>query len=267
MNAFNHAELSAIRFNQPPASLDLAPVELLEVLLKRYFGVEYRPIVSVQAGEVTGYQAAARFWTRDMRPLDTGRMFAHLHQNPLLLFHTELQMKRLQIERFPFGQHAANQLMLDLDIDSFMEAEQESSNPFIELFKLYSWSERELVINLVENRRTDTADAGRSQRVIELLQQNGIAVAMEDAGVRWGTFSLSAFLDASIIKFNGAGLQRLNASAAEATVDWLVSAARRIGVQTLMSGISDCQQFEWAKRLGVDCVQGRLFERQSVAVR
>lgn len=265
MNAFNHAELSAIRFNQPLAPLGLSPVELLEVLLEQNFGVEYRPIVSVQAEEVTGYQAAARFWARDMRPLDTGRMFAYLHQNPLLLFHTELQMKRRQIERFPLGQHAANQLMLDLDIDSFMEAEQEPSNPFIELFKLHSWSERELVINLVENHHT--ADAGRSQRVIELMQQNGIAVAMEDAGVRWGMFSLSAFLDASIIKFNGLELQRLNASAAEATVDWLVSAARRVGVQTLMSGISDCHQFEWAKRLGVDCVQGRLFERQNIAIR
>jgi len=80
-------------------------------------------------------------------------------------------------------------------------------------------------------------------------------------------FSLSAFLDASIIKFNGMELQRLNESAAEATVDWLVSAARRIGVQTIMSGVSDCQQFEWAKRLGVDCVQGRLFNRQNVAIR
>jgi len=265
MNAFSHAELSAISVEELASPQSLSPAEMLDVLLGQNFGVEYQPIVSVQAGEVAGYQAAARFWTRDMHPLDTNLMFAHLHQNPLLLFYTELQMKKLQIDRFPFGHHAANWLMLDLDIDSFMEANQGINNPFIDLFKLHSWSERELVINLVENHHT--ADAYRSQRVIELLQQNGIAVAMEDAGVRWGMFSLSAFLDASIIKFNGMELQRLNESAAEATVDWLVSAARRIGVQTIMSGVSDCQQFEWAKRLGVDCVQGRLFDRQNVAIR
>lgn len=265
MNAFSHEELSAVGAHPPVMSQSLAPVDMLEVLLGRHFGVEYQPIVSVQAEEVTGYQASARFRTADMRLLDTGRMFAHLHQNPLLLFHTELQMKKLQIERFPFGSHAANQLMLDLDIDSFMEAEQEPANPFVELFKQHSWSECELVINLVENRHA--ANIGRSQRVTELLQQNGIAVAMEDAGVRWDMLSLSAFLDAAVIKFNGAELQRLNASVAEATVDWLVNAARRIGVQTLMTGISDCRAFEWARRLGVDCVRGSLFDRQNVAIR
>lgn len=155
--------------------------------------------------------------------------------------------------------------MLDLDIDSFVEGGQSLFNPFLSLFKSHAWSERELVINLVENHHT--ADADRSQRVIELLQQSGTAVAMEDVGVRWGMFSLSAFLDTSIIKFNGAELKRLNESAAKATVDWLVSAARRIGVETIMAGVSDCQDFEWARRLGVDCVQGELFTRQTVSVR
>jgi EAL domain-containing protein (putative c-di-GMP-specific phosphodiesterase class I) len=103
--------------------------------------------------------------------------------------------------------------------------------------------------------------------MIALLQQSGTAIALEDVGVRWGMFSLSAFLDASVIRFNGAGLRALNEKAAQATVDWLVSAARRIGVQTIMSGVDACDQFDWAKRLGVDCVQGRLFERQSIQMR
>ncbi len=265
MNAFCDLELSALIGDALIAPQDLSATNMLDVLLNKRFGVEYQPIVSVQAEEVVGYQASARFWTKELQPLDTGKMFAHLHQNPLLLFHTELEMKKLQIAKFPFKDHGANWLMLDLDIDSFVEGGQSLSNPFLSLFKSHAWSERELVINLVENHHT--ADADRSQRVIELLQQSGTAVAMEDVGVRWGMFSLSAFLDASIIKFNGAELKRLNESAAKATVDWLVSAARRIGVETIMAGVSDCQDFEWARRLGVDCVQGELFTRQTVSVR
>jgi EAL domain-containing protein (putative c-di-GMP-specific phosphodiesterase class I) len=265
MNAFSQAELSILATEEVVSPQSLSPTEMLDVLMAQRFGVEYQPIISVQAEEIVGYQASARFWTKDMRVLDTGQMFAHLHQNPLLLFHTELEMKKLQIAQFPFKSHGANWLMLDLDIDSFVEGGQTLSNPFLALFKSHAWSERELVINLVENHHK--ADADRSQRVIELLQKSGTSVAMEDVGVRWGMFSLSAFLDASIIKFNGMELKRLNETAAKATVDWLVSAARRIGVQTIMSGVSDCEQFEWARRLGVDCVQGSLFARQSVAIR
>ena len=261
MNAFNHVELRALALSQDVDPGELQPNEVLDIILSRRFGVEYRPIVEVQTGEVFGYQASARFWTKEQRMINAGRMFACLHKNPLLLFHTELELKKLQIAQFP----CSGWLMLDLDIDSFMEGGESQQNPFLQLFKEQAWSERELIINVVENH--NMADAHRSQRMIELLQQSGTAVALEDIGVRWGMFSLSAFLDASVIKFNGLALKALNESAAQATLNWLVSAARRIGVQTILDGVSTCEQFDWARRMGVDCVQGSLFARQVIEVR
>ncbi len=264
MNAFSAHEYTALT-QVPIFPESLLPQDILDILIKRRFGVSYQPIISVQAEEVVGYQASARFWTAEHQAVDTGRLFAHLHQNPLLLFHTELELKRLQISAFPFNHQGGGWLMLDLDIDSFIEGGESLDNPFIALFKSHAWTDRDLVINLVENHHT--ADGQRSQHVIALLQQSGTAVALEDMGVRWGMFSLSAFLDASIVKFNGAALKAMNAEAAQAVVDWLVSAARRIGVQTLMSGIHDCESFEWARKLGVDCVQGPLFARQTIELR
>jgi EAL domain-containing protein (putative c-di-GMP-specific phosphodiesterase class I) len=84
---------------------------------------------------------------------------------------------------------------------------------------------------------------------------------MPEGAIRWGMFSLSAFLDASIIKLNSEELRLAGNSVVKQTVTWMVSAARRIGVHTLMAGVSDCQEFEWAKRMGVDYVQGALFDR------
>ena len=261
MNAFNRSEIHALTFSQEVDPCELQANEVLDIVLSRRFGVEYQPIVEVQAGEIVGYQAAARFWTKDQRILNAGRMFACLHKNPLLLFHVELELKKLQISQFP----GSGWLILDLDIDSFFEGGASLQNPFLQLFKEYAWSDCELIINVVENH--NMADAHRSQRMIELLQQSGTAVALEDIGVRWGMFSLSAFLDASVIKFNGLALKALNESAAQATLDWLVSAARRIGVQTILDGVSTCEQFDWARRMGVDCVQGSLFARQVIQVR
>lgn len=261
MNAFTAMERQVLAISQPVEVDHLRADEILDVLLSRRFGVEYKPIIEVQAGEVVGYQAQARFWTAAQQPIPTGAMFACLHRNPLLLYHAELEIKKLQIAQAP----ASGWLMLNLDIDSFFEAGDDLRNAFLQLLKQYAWSDREIIINIVENH--NLADAHRSQRMIALLQQNGTAVALEDMGIRWGMFSLSAFLDASVIRFNGAGLRALNEKGAQATVDWLVSAARRIGVQTIMSGVDSCDQFDWAKRLGVDCVQGRLFERQAVKMR
>jgi EAL domain-containing protein (putative c-di-GMP-specific phosphodiesterase class I) len=260
MNAFSTIEVGILSQQGEIDPEVLAPDELLDVVLSRRFGVEYQPVIDVQAGDVAGYQASARFWTRARQSINAGRMFAALHRNPLLLYYAELEIKKLQITHAP----ALGWLMLDLDIDSFFEGGNDVDNAFLQLFRQYSWSEREIIVNIVENH--NIADAQRSQRMIALLQQGGTAVALEDIGVRWGMFSLSAFLDAAVVKFNGLALQALNEKAAQATVDWLVSAARRIGVQTLMAGVDSCVQFEWAKRMGVDCVQGRLFERQVMRV-
>ncbi|HSH73907.1 MAG TPA: EAL domain-containing protein [Methylophilaceae bacterium] len=261
MNAFNRLEIASLLRSQYRAEQELQATEVLDVIMLQRFGVEYQPIVEVQAGEVIGHQASACFWNSDKEMISAGKMFAYLHKNPLLLFHTELEMKKLQITHAPDN----GLLMLDLDIDSFFEGGEESNNPFLVLFKAHAWSERELVINIVENH--NMADAYRSQRVIEMLQQSGTPIALEDIGARWGMFSLSAFMDASIIKFNGNILQQFNHKAAQAMVDWLVSAARRIGVSVVMSGVDSCEQFEWAKRMGVDCVQGSLFDRNNIHIR
>lgn len=259
MNALNRLEMRALHGLSDPAELNAD--EVLDVILARRFGVEYQPIIDLQSEEIFGYQASARFWTHNQRQLSAGRLFARLHENPLLLFYTELEMKKLQITHHP----GSGYLMLDLDIDSFFEGGEALDNPFLLLFKDHAWSERELIINVVENHTT--ADAMRSQRMIELLQQSGTSVALEDIGVRWGMFSLSAFLDARVVRFNGMALKQLNEHAAEATLDWLVSAARRIGVQTILDGVSSCAELDWAKRMGVDCVQGELFSRQFIKVR
>ena len=261
MNAINRLELKALFASQALDPHELPAHEMLDVVMSRRFGVEYQPIVEVQACEVMGYQASARFWNAEQQALDAGRMFASLHRNPLLLFYTELEMKRLQIAQAP-GQ---GWLMLDLDIDSFFEGGDHLDNPFLQLFKTHAWTERELLVNIVENH--NLADAQRSQRMIELLQQSGTSVALEDVGVRWGMFSLSAFMDATVIKFNGQQLRNMDENAAQAVVDWLVSAARRIGVHVIMSGIDSCEEFEWAKRFGVDYVQGGLFAKQEITAK
>jgi len=154
MNAFNYTELAALRSHAPFVPPEIPLGELMDVLLERRFSVEYRPIVSVQAGEVVGYHAKARFWTRDRHPLSTRRMFAYLRRNPLLMFHTELQLKQLQIARFPLRNENANQLMVDLDIESFVEAEQEPA------------------INLVGD--VSSKGTHQAQRVVESLQKAGL---------------------------------------------------------------------------------------------
>jgi EAL domain-containing protein (putative c-di-GMP-specific phosphodiesterase class I) len=258
MNAFNRLELQAIHLHD---AASFSEPDLLEVIMMQRFGTEYQPIIDLQSGEVEGYQASARFWGKDGGIVDAEEVFAYLRRNPSLHLHTELQLKKLQIAQFPAN---AGWLMLDLDIDSLMQGGDTLDNPFLLVFREHAWTERELVINLAGQ---SAADPESLQCAIALLQQSGAALALKDMGASLSTFSLSSFLDASIIKLDRSVWRLMKQESAQAIVGWLVSAARRIGVQTVMSGINNCEQLEWARKLGVDNVQGRLFERQAMQAR
>lgn len=261
MNAFNRLELQALYMGRP---IDLgghqAAGEIQEAIMSQRFGVEYQPIVGVQSGEIEGYQATARFWGKDNGALSTQKVFAYLRHNPELFLNTELELKRLQILHSP----TLGWLMLDLDIENLIQGGDTPENPFLVLFREHAWTDRELTINLVKHTGTD---AERLQHAITLLQQSGTALAFKDTSIHWGLFSLSSFLDASMIKFDGAAVRALTQDAAKVIVEWLVSAARNIGVQTIMSEVNSCEQLEWARKLGVDNVQGRLFKRQITQAR
>lgn len=260
MNAFNQSEMGALLLEREIEPRDLPPYELLDVVMARQFGTDYQPIVDVQSTEMLGYQAHAHFWARNGRPLDAHKLQTNLRKNPLLLFHLELELKKLQIAKFP----GEGWLMLNLDMESFFAGGEDTTNPFLALFGEHAWSEREIVINVMQHHSMH--DAFRIHHMMDLLQQSGTSVALEDAGLSWGMFSLSAFLDAVIVKFSSRALLELDGKAAQAMVDWLVSAARKIGVQTLMTDVDTCASLDWARKMRVDCVQGRLFSKHNLHV-
>ncbi|ABE48656.1 EAL domain-containing protein [Methylobacillus flagellatus] len=260
MNAFNQSELGALLLDREVAPQEMAPNELLDVVMSRHFGTDYQPIVDVQSSEMLGYEARARFWARGGRPIDADKLRMSLRKNPLLLFHLELELKKQQIADFP----GEGWLMLDLDMDSFFAGGEGTDNPFLNLFREHAWSDREIIINVVQNHTMQ--ETLRTQHMMDLLQHSGTSVALEDAGLSWGMFSLSAFLDAAMVKFSSRALLDMDGKAAQAMVDWLVGAARKIGVQTVMTGVDTCAALEWARKMRIDCVQGRLFSKQAMQV-
>lgn len=259
MNAFNHSEMHALRLNHGGMH-NMVSSEQLGTMIARRFGTCYQPIVDAQSTEMLGYEAHTRYWSRSGDTLDMATLHSGLRHNPLLLLHLELGLKKLQIAAFP----GEGWLMLDMDVDSFFAGGEGDDNPFLPMFKEYAWSDREIVVNLVSHG--DKQDPWRAQHAMDLLQQSGMTVALEDPGVYWGMFSLGTFLDAAMVKVSSRILQELDEKAAQAMVDWLVGAARKLGVQTVMTGVETCATLDWARKMGMDCVQGPLFARQNLQV-
>lgn len=222
---------------------------LLDVLGQQRFGVEYQPLVDTVTGEITAYEALARFYDRSGTTLRTDHVFDALHDSPLTLFQVEHQMKQLQIERAPSGT-----LFLNLDPDAYSVAEEaEASHPLLELI----CQRPNVVLEIIEN--SDLSDAKQSARMAEAFSQRQVQLALDDIGAPHSMLSLPLLIQVDCLKFDRNWFARLDCPMYQAALVSLIRYARETGKQTVIEGVETMAHLEKARALGVDLVQGFLY--------
>lgn len=231
------------------------PHLILESLLSRRFAVEYQPLVCPNSGDTLGWEALARFTAADGSALAPDRVFQALHHNPLLLYHAELETKRLQLALAP----PDGLLFVNLDPDSFSAGYTPAGrNAFTELFLPY---EKRLVVEVIEN--LDMGDVALSHRLVEELKAAGIRLAMDDLAASRGLISFAALSDSAYLKFDRSWLaDSPERERRTAILAWTLPAARSLGVRTVLEGVETANDLKLARRLGFDLVQGFLFRER-----
>lgn len=247
--AFEHAH-NLLRPTQGTA--ELHPHELLDMLLNRRFGVEYQPVVDTLSGETVGYEALARFYRENGEAVPPNRVFEMLHENPLLLFHTELEAKKLQILQAP----QTELLFLNLDPDSFHAGGTAGGNLFTELFRSHRCPDREILIEVIENLHI--RDVVRTSAMISDFKGADIKVATDDLGVSNGLVSFGSFCDSTFIKFDRAWLAN-RGNRKLAVLEWFHGMAKAAGARTVLEGVETLGDLALAHDIGFDCVQGYYF--------
>ncbi|MDD5328517.1 MAG: EAL domain-containing protein [Sulfuricella sp.] len=253
-NVLEHAH----RLARPtPAAAALHPHELLDILLNRRFGVEYQPVVDTVSGETEGYEALARFYRANGEAVPPNLVFEMLHENPLLLFHTELELKKLQIMHAP----KTELLFLNLDPDSFHVGGTPGGNVFTELFRGSRCPGQEIMIEVIENLHI--RDVARANAMITDFKNADIKVATDDLGVSNGLVSFGSFCDSSFIKFDRAWL-RERGNRKFAVLEWFHGMAKAAGARTVLEGVETLGDLALAHDIGFDCVQGFYFRERFV---
>jgi hemin uptake protein HemP len=137
-------------------------------VLAQRIGIHYRPILDARSGETVGYCAGARFAGPAGQDLPAAEVFAALHGQPPLLFHAEIEVKRLALTQAPPG----GCLWVCVDPDSYAAADSANGNALAELLATPS-----VVVQAVENRAA--TNVRKAQAMLRGLAARRIAVALE----------------------------------------------------------------------------------------
>ena len=235
----------------------LSPSILIEIIESKKYGVEYQPIVDITNQNIFAFECLARFFNHADISIPPDIVFAALHKSPLSLFQVEYEQKELQLSNAPNNAS----IFVNLDQDSYFSCfSEKSSNPFLQLFNRFQ-SEK-IIVELIEN--SEMSDSKMSLAMINTLSNNKIKTAIDDVFNLHSMVSMSVMQFVNYIKLDSYVIKNKDDDCFLHLVRSIIDYARISGKKTILEGVESNADLLFAKELGVDYVQGYLYQDEFI---
>ena len=219
--------------------------QVRDIVARQRYGTEYQPILCARSGEITAFEALARFYAADGSCLSTQHVFEIMHDEPVLLRRAECDLKQLQMDHAPVG----HDLFLNLDPHALTAAHGQASALFERVINTPG-----VVIELIEN--TDIHDARAALKLQQMLSEHGVRTALDDIGAPHALLSLDLIAVVDFLKFDRSWFDRLGQDNGDRMFRAMLAFARDGGHQTVLEGIETADMQATARRYGIDRLQG-----------
>lgn len=234
--------------------------ELRTAIANEELDVHYQPIVSLEAGEVAGFEALVR-WTHpehgNVRPdvfipvaesngliVDIGRW---------VLLNACRQATDWQVEHQKRVMISVNVSIVQLSTQDFAETvadvlEQTGLPP--ELLKL------EVTESLLMQNPENTID------ILRRIQKMGVTLSIDDFGTGYSSLSYLHQMPLNVLKVDRSFVSRMNESHKHlAIVRSIIALANSLALEVIAEGVETPEQLQRLKQLGCNMVQGYLIDR------
>ncbi len=122
------------------------------------------------------------------------------------------------------------------------------------------------VFEVIEADRIEDAD--QLKRVLDCYRRDGFRVALDDLGAGWSTLNLVHRLRPDFIKLDRELIKGVHQDHVKDLIaSKLLEIGHGLGIQTIVEGVEQPQELEWARQRGADFVQGFLIARPSPSPR
>lgn len=234
-----------------------ARYQVEDIVMGENYGVEYQPIICTRTGEITAYEALARFYLPNGTSIAPDIAFQILHEEMELLCKAELDLKKLQIDYAPQGYD----VFINIDPHAIRVISNIASDPLISLLI----GKQHIVVELIEN--IDIHDAHACTVLHDELGKSGIRTALDDIGSPHALTSLQLMLLVNYLKFDRMWLVNLHKTKHSGLLEALLGFAVNSEKTTVLEGIETKTMLETARSFAVDYVQGFLFKSMFKLVR
>jgi EAL domain-containing protein (putative c-di-GMP-specific phosphodiesterase class I) len=224
---------------------------LTQTVADGQFALAYQPIVDLKSGEVSHFEALARFESKE----STGEIVGFAEALGIADAFDLAVLVKL-IAELDKGMNAGVHVAFNVSGHTIM------SPPAFGLLAGLLASRRELANNLlVEITETaEMTDLVAANAAIQVLREMGFQVGVDDFGAGAATLQYLHALTIDFVKVDGALIRKLGASARDdQMLAGIVKLCGELGVETIAEYIEDELRLKRARAIGFDFGQGHRF--------
>ena len=234
----------------------LVEESLLAAIKNQDLYASFQPIVDGE-GNVVALEALCRWRGKDVKDMQPDTFIPVAEETGLI---NPLGLKMLREVCIASGMLEAQDLShirIHINVSLLQLSSTALVDQFVTYFADFNVSPSSVVIEISERA---IVDAG-AKRIIRALEDYGFTVALDDFG--HGLVALSELTDnrASVIKFDGTWLARLEDEPMRLLAASLVDLNKRLGKSVIFEGIESPAQAAFAREVGADLFQGFLYAR------
>ena len=235
--------------------------DLRQAIEEKQFCVYYQPIVSLQTGRLSGFEALVR-WNHPRRGLVSPADFIPVAEETGLIVpigEWVLNQACAQVRQWQLDSPSHRSLSLSVNLSGRQVAQPDLLDRIKEALETSRLSPHCLKLEITESVVMENAEA--ATLMFKQLRSLGVQLSIDDFGTGYSSLSYLHRFPLNYLKIDRSFVMRLTTDNDNAIVRTISTLARNLGMEVIAEGIETEEQHQQLKMLGCEYGQGYLFSR------
>ena len=235
--------------------------DLRQAIEQNEFCVYYQPIISLQTGRLSGFEALVR-WNHPRRGLVLPADFIPVAEETGLIVpigQWVLNEACVHVRQWQLDSPSHRSLSLSVNLSARQVAQPDLLERIKEALETSKLNPHCLKLEITESVVMENAEA--AALMFKQLRSLGVQLSIDDFGTGYSSLSYLHRFPLNYLKIDRSFVMRLTTDNDNAIVRTISTLARNLGMQVIAEGIETEEQYKQLKMLGCEFGQGFLFSR------
>tara|TARA_Y100001968_G_scaffold291667_1_gene296282 strand:- start:291 stop:2666 length:2376 start_codon:yes stop_codon:yes gene_type:complete len=238
--------------------------DLSQALTEQQFVLQYQPIISLETGSITGFEALLR-WQHPERGLLLPGDFIEVAEETGLIEEVGwwvLEEAATAAAKWRTDHPDFESLQLNVNLSSKQFRRADLASSVVDLLGRVGLPPARLRLEITETVVMEDAQASRE--VLAELQGQGVGICIDDFGTGYSSLNYLHAFDVDVLKIDRSFVRRISREHCPEIIGTILELSRSMGLKVTAEGVESREQLTQLRELGCDAAQGYYFARALV---